>query len=173
MEIIDYPLKEFLQQPQELIDDYMSYLKFLQPIPTVKKVYHMKLKDVEFIKNNLYGEIVDVICMVEKRSVDMVLAMPITRLFGLYNSVKQQIENISKAEKNGLGGDGGDPRFEAVGGGAIMARYGIYNTILPLSEQFGWTVSQIENMPYSEIFTILLYNKDRENIQTKMSLIKI
>lgn len=174
MEIVNYDLKTFLEQPQETIDEYMGILKFAESIPTEKEVFHLKLKDVEFIKQELYGEITEVISKVQNLPVRLVETMPITRFFGLYNSVKEQIEVISRAEKNGLSSnDDSDPRFEAVGGNEIMGKYGILNTVVPLAEQFGWTIEQIENMSYSTIFSILLYNKDRSAIQTRMNKINI
>lgn len=172
MTITDYKLKDFLKQPQTTVDEYMGFLKYLDPIPTDREVFHLKLKHVEFIKQNLYGDISELVARVQKINNAEVMDMHILQFFGLYNSIKDQIEKITRAEKNSLS-EGGDPRFEAVGGGEIMAKYGIYNTILPLSEQFGWTIGQIENMPYSEVFSILRYNKDRTKVQSMMNQIKI
>lgn len=173
MQIVNYDLKTFLEQPQETIDEYMRILRFIEEVPTDQEVFHMKLKDVEFIKQELYGDIVEVIARVQRLPIRLVETMPITRFFGLYNSIKKQIETIRKGEENGLMSGEGDPRFEAVDGGKIMGKFGILNTLIPLAQQFGWSIEQIENMSYSLIFSILLYNKDVAKVQERMNKIKI
>jgi len=174
--IKNYRLKDFLTKDRELIAEYMNVLQFTAPVFTKKKVFHLKLKQVEFIKQNLNSNddkaIIKIISIVQKCKKKEILKMPIVKFFGLYNSVKEQIEKISNAEQNSLTTEITNIKWEAVNGSERMQKYAIYNTLDALAEGDILKYNKIMNLPYSEVFTKLLMEKEKKALQDEMNAIK-
>ena len=87
MNIENFKLIDFFNQPSELIAEYMTVMKFLKASKTRKQVFNMKLKKVEFIKSCLNSgidrDLIKMISKIEKISEEAVLEMPIIDFFGL------------------------------------------------------------------------------------------
>ena len=54
MIIENFTLSEYMNQPKEVIENYLTFLKYVHPKKTKQKVFHMKLKHVELIKKGWY-----------------------------------------------------------------------------------------------------------------------
>lgn len=176
-EIQNFKLKEFLNQDPELIQEYLVVLNYLKPVETVKEVFHMKLKHVEHIKQNLYSnedaELIKIVARVQGLKIEEVFDMEILTFFGVVASVKIQIDNISKAEDNRLSPSSINYKWEAVNGEARMSIFGIYNTLETLASGDILKYKKIMKIPYSEVFTKLLMNKTSSELQKEMDAIKI
>lgn len=175
-EIINFELKEFLKQEPELIESYVLALQFLKPTQTTKEVFHLKLKHVEHIKQNIYSnedaELIKIVAKVQGLSLEEVFKMKIVEFFGIVASVKKQINTISKAENNRLCPSEINFKWEAVNGDEKMSKFGIYNTLESLSGGDVLKYKRIMNLPYAEVFTALLMKKTATELQKEMEKIK-
>lgn len=175
-EITNYKLKDFFKQDLELIKSYLPILQLLKPIKTKNEVFHLKLKDVEFIKQNLTSteddSIIKIIAMVQDIKESQVLNLEIVEVFGIINSIRKQIERINKAELSSLSSDNTNIKFEAVNGAERLKKFGIYNTLNSLSNGDILKWSQIMELNYSDVFTKLLLDKTTNDIEVEMNNIK-
>ncbi|WP_431137468.1 hypothetical protein [Psychroserpens mesophilus] len=199
-EIKNYKLKDFLKQPTELILEYVEILRLLKPIETKYDIYNLKLKEVEFIKENLNltndETIIEIISMVQgyedyvtpkwltkilpskvvqylnAKKKRKVLNLRITEFFGLLNNVKNQLEQISKAEASSLTSEHTNIKWEQVNGSERLQKFGIYNTLDALADGDILKYDAIMNLEYSEVFTKLLMNKTNSDLQHEMQNIK-
>lgn len=176
MLITNYKLIDFMNQPPELIGQYLVVMKYIRPQATKCRILNMKLKHVEMIKQGINsGDDLDLIRMVSKIQgikKKAVLELPIIYFFGLIASIKEQVSLIIKAEENGLTPCYTDLKWEAVNGSERMSRFGIYNTLESLSGGDALKYKKYMNMDYSEIFTILLMRKTASELKYEMSQIK-
>ncbi|KQC33399.1 hypothetical protein AAU57_08790 [Nonlabens sp. YIK11] len=175
-EIKNYKLVDFLKQDRTLIDDYVSILSHSLPVPTKKELWFMKLKHVEFIKQNINStdddSIIQILKLTEGIKKKEVLNMTITKFFGKINSVKQQLETISKAEQQ-LESDHINPKWEAVDGSKRMAKFGILNILDNLANGDILKWEKVKNLQFSDVFTKLLMDKTKNDIQIEMNNVKI
>lgn len=176
MTIENYKIKDFLRKSPELISEYMVAFQYLKPIQTKKEVFHLKLKHVEFIKENIYSSednaILKVITKVQGIKLKEVFEMEILTFFGLFQSVKQQLEAIATAEEYRLAPNSVDVKWETVNGAKRMSVFGIYNTLDNLANGDILKYKKIMNLEYSEVFTVLCLKKEAAELQKEMSAIK-
>lgn len=176
MIIENFTLYEYLNQSPELIEQYLIALRYLKPIETKQPVYEMKLKDVEFFKNNINAsndlQLIEIVAMVQNCTKEDVLDIKIIEFFGLINSIREQIKVIVTAEENALTPSEINIKWELVQGSERMAKFGIYNTLESLSGGDALKYEAYMEMSYSEIFTILLMRKTASDIQSEMNKIK-
>lgn len=176
MEITNFKLIDFVNQEPEIIQEYMVALRYLNPLETKRKIFHMKLKHVEMIKKSLNSgndaDLIKIVGKVQKLKDKVVLDMPIIDFFGLVASIREQLKVIVQAEENGLTPSYIDPKWEAVNGSERMAKFGIYNTLDNLAGGDALKYKEYMNMNYSEVFTILLKRKEASDIQREMAAIK-
>lgn len=176
MKIENFKLIDFFNQKPELISEYLVVMKFIKPKETRKPIFEMKLKKVELIKRCLSSgsdrDLINMISKVEKITEENVLDLSIIDFFGLINSVKNQIEMISKAEENGLSSSVLDVKWIAVNGAERMSKFGIYNTLDRLTNKKPHLYKKYMNMIYSEIFMVLLKWKEEEDLNREMDSIK-
>ncbi|WP_048331019.1 hypothetical protein [Bizionia psychrotolerans] len=175
-EIKNFELGEFFKQSPELITDYVEILKHVQPIQTKNEIFHLKLKDVEFIKEHLMSnsdeEILDIISKVQGLKPKEVMKIKIVEFFGLMNSIKEQIIQINKAEASSLVSDHVNFKWEAVNGSERLQKFGIYNTLDSLSDGDILKWNAIMELPYSDVFMKLLINKTQSDLSYEMNQIK-
>ncbi|MEE1963551.1 hypothetical protein V1387_12710 [Allomuricauda taeanensis] len=169
--IKNYRLGQFLRQPQDTIDEYTYILRHLKPIDTKTPLMQLPLIEVDNIKTNLEADLLKIVATVQDTTEKQVLKMKILDFFGVVNSIRNQIETIIRAEQK-LQSQYPDPKWEMVGGSEKMARFGIYNTTIALAEQFNTSPQEIEQWQYGHVFTILLHNVTRHDLQHQMSKIK-
>jgi hypothetical protein len=175
-EIKNYKLVDFFKQPLELILDYVDILQHIEPVPTKNEVFHLKLKDVEFIKENILSDddeaLVEIIALVQGMEIKEMMKMEVVEFFGLFNSVKEQLITINKAEASSLVSTNTNFKWEAVNGSERLSKFGIYNTLETLSGGDILKWNQIMEIPYSDVFTKLLMNKTNNDLQEEMNQIK-
>lgn len=175
MRIDNFKLIDFFNQSPKLIGEYMVVMKYLKPSETRKRIFEMKLKKVELIKRCLTSgidrDLIKMVSEVEKISEEKVLDLTIIDFFRLVNSVKEQIELISRAEENGLSSSELNVKWLAVNGSERMGKFGIYNTLDKLTNKKPHLYSFYMNMVYSEVFTILLKWKEEEDLNREMDAI--
>ncbi|OCK42536.1 hypothetical protein BA195_10190 [Tenacibaculum soleae] len=175
-QITNFKLKEFYKQPIELIEDYVNILKNLEPQQTKNQVIHLKLKDVEFIKQNLTsendGDLISIISMVQGIKNSEVLHLDVIQVFSLINSIKEQIQKINRAELSSLSVDNTNIKWESVNGSERIAKFGIYNTIDNLAKGDILKWNAIFELPYSDVFMKLLMDKTNNDLQKEMEQIK-
>ncbi|WP_418513717.1 hypothetical protein [Corallibacter sp.] len=175
-EIKNYELRDFLKQDRKLINNYVEILQHINSLQTKNEVFHLKLKDVEFIKENLGSNsddsILKIISLVQGIPEEEVLKIKITDFFGLINSVKEQIIRINKAEASSLVSENTNFKWEAVNGSERLQKFGIYNTLESLSGGDILKWNQIMELPYSDVFMKLLLDKTNNDLQFEMQQIK-
>jgi len=136
----------------------------------------MKLKHVDFIKDNLMesdvGIIVKIISMVQKISTKEVYNMEIITLYGLLNSIRNQIDTIVQAELNSLCSNHANFKWESVNGSEKLHKFGIYNTLESVSNGDITKWKSIMNIPYSDIFTKMYMDRVKADLQMEMEQIK-
>lgn len=173
--IKNFKLKDFFQQDVKTINEYVLLLQWVEPIPTKNDIFYMKLRDVDFIKSNL-GEgdeaLIEIIARVQGIENDDVLEMEITKFFGLLNDVKKQIERINHAENVSLSETHPNIKWETVNGSERMAKFGIFNTLDNLAGGDILKYDKIMDITYADVFTKLLMDKTRNDLNIEMSKIK-
>ena len=176
MEIKNFKLIEYLNQPPKLIEEYLIVLRYIKPIETKQEIHFMSLRNVELIKTTIDSgndlDLIEIISKVQNCTKEEVLDIPIIEFFGLLNSVRQQLEKIIAAEENALTPSEVNVKFEIVDGMKRMSKFGIYNTLESLSGGDALKYEAYMNMTYSEIFTILLMRKTASDIQNEMNKLK-
>lgn len=174
-EIKNYRLREFLEQPAELQANYERILSKIQPLDVKRTLWDLKLKHIEELKQSGLedGEVLlKIIGKMNRLKVSEVLEMRIITYFRALLSLKEQFEQILKAEK-ALIPKHTNLKWEMVDGPKRMAKYGIYNTVIPLSKQLNKSFKGVLNMSFSEVYTVLMYNKDNSDLQHEMNNIKL
>ena len=176
MNIENFKLVEFYNQPSELIERYIVALQYIKPAETKRQVFNMKLKHVELVKETLASgndrDLIKVVAKVQKITKEEVLEMPIIEFFSIVNSIREQLKTIIKAEENALTPSKIDFNFEAVEGSERMAKFGIYNTLEALSGGDALKCQKYMNMEFAEIFTVLYMRKTSSDIREEMQEIE-
>ena len=173
-EITNFRLKEFLQQTPQLIEDYSKLLKNLEPQQTKNRIQDLKLKDVEFIKQNItsneaLGEIFE--SMEELNEADF-MNLRVTEFYALYNSILQQLENLMNMEDRELTPNHHNHKWEAVEGGKRLSKLGILPTIDNLAGGDILKYNEILELPYITVFKKLMLDRIKADIQHDMEKIK-
>lgn len=173
--IKNYSLKEFLQQDADLINSYLLYLKYLTPIPTKEELFHTAtLKQIDDLKTTQLKDfeiLITVLACLQKTTVEEIYKLKILEFYPLLLSLTSQFETILEQEK-ALIPKHTNKKWEQVGGSKIMSKYGIYNTLDSLAKGDILKWKSIYELPYSEVFTKLLMEKDISDLQHEMTLIK-
>ena len=175
--INNYKLKEFLKQDYQTQIEYYHILKNLEPIPTKNEIFYMSLKDVEEIKQLINSDddadLIHIITKVQGVEESEVLDMKIVEVFGLINSIQEQIQRIYKAELSSLSSDNTNIKWEAVNGSERIQKFGIYNTLNTLSNGDILKWNAILELPYADVFMKLLLDKTNNDLQTEMQNLKL
>lgn len=174
-EIKDYRLKDFLSLREADQIEYTRLLSYTKPIDTKKSLWDLKYKHVDRLKTEGledFNVFVDIVSKLQRINKKDVWNLRITEFFGLLNSLKEQLSKLVQAEKS-LAPREPNVKWEAVNGSQRMAKFGSYNTLIPLAAQLNTTIEAVNNMAYSEVFTIKLYNTTMGDIHKEMQGLKI
>lgn len=170
--INNYKLIEYMNQPPEVIELYLVMLRYIKPLETKQKVLNMSLEDVEFIRTSINSSedlsLIKIVSMVQELSEEEVLDLKIIEFFGLLNSIRKQFNTILDAEETAFTPSEVNVKWEMADGARRMAKFGIYNTLESLSGGDALKYKRYLDMPYSEVFTILLMRKEYSDIQAEM-----
>ncbi|MFC6858799.1 hypothetical protein [Zunongwangia atlantica] len=173
-EIKNYTLKEFLQQPPELIEEYSKLLKNLEPIETKNKIYELTLGEVEEIKQNFGNE--DALPHIYKYmhglSEDEFLKLKVTEFYALLNSITKQLENLLAMEERELTPKHHDTKWEMVEGSKRLGKLGILPTVDSLAGGDILKFQQVLDLKYITVFNKLRLDRIKADIQTDMDKIK-
>ena len=176
MIIENFKLIDYLNQAPEVIENYLIALRYVKGSETEQKIFNMKLKEVEMIRQNINSvndiDLIKIVAAVQKLDEKEVLDITIIDFFKLLNGIKEQLNIIIKAEENAFAPHEINMKWEQVEGSQRMSKFGIYNTLESLSGGDALKYKEYMEMEYSEIFTILLMRKTAADIQSDMSKIK-
>lgn len=175
MTIENFKLFDFLHKPDDLQVEYTKLLMCINPVDTKRALMDLKLKQVERIKLSKLSDmelIIKTISKLQRTDINSVLEMRITDFFPLLVSLKNELEVLVRAESQ-LVPSVPNLKWEIVNGSKRIAKFGIYNTLIPLSKQLGVTMKEVNNMKYSEVFTVLYSNKVNQDLQREMNEIKL
>lgn len=154
----------------------MSLLKFLKPVDTKRRLFDLKLRDVQDTKDSLsegtFEELIKCVSIVEDIDTDAVLKMRIVDFWGRIMSIKKQIEDINHMERVSLTSEHANYKWEAVNGGERMSRFGIYNTLDTLSGGDILKYEAVYDLPYADVFTKLYMNRLKGDLEIEMSQLK-
>lgn len=175
-DIKNYRLKDLFKKDKQIVDDYINILQWVKPVETKRQVFYMKLKHVDFMKQHVSASddesIIKIVGLVQKLNKTEVMNLPITEFFGIWNSVKQQIEQITDAELNSLSSEYPNVKWEAVNGREKLEKFGIYNILDNLADGDILKYKKIMNLSYADVFTKLLLDKTKEDLLRQMDKIK-
>ena len=174
--IENFTLIEFATKPKELIEEYLIALRYVPARKTKKQLFHMKLKHVEMIKQNINSsedvDLIKIVAKVQEVKKENIYKLKIIEFFGLLNSIRDQLKQIIEAETTGLTSENIDYKWEMVEGSQRMSKFGIYNTLENLSGGDILKYKEIKNLKYSEVFMVLLMKKTASDIRADMAKIK-
>lgn len=175
-DIINYKLKTFLRKDTELIQNYITLLSHLVPVPVKKEVFYMKLKKVQDIKelvaDGTLMSLIKVVQMTDKVSDEDILEMKILDFFPRVNDVIRQLKEIRHAEEVSLQSKHSSFKWEAVNGSERMSKFGIYNTLDNLAKGKIWKYKKILNLSYADVFTKLYMDTVKGDLDNEMNTIK-
>lgn len=171
-EIINYKLKDFLEQDEDLILEYSNILKLIEPTPTKHQLHEMTLREVESIKviindpehlpevfNYFQGD-------------DKIENIKIVEFYGIINSITNQLENLLRMETRELVSEHTDFKWEAVDGSQRISKLGILPMIDNLALGNILKYEEILNLPYMTVFNNLRMKRILKDIQHDMDKIK-
>lgn len=173
--IKDYVLEDFVKLGEAEQIELSRLLTYTKPIETKKDLFELKLKHVEELKDE--GEtnfeiFVKTIARMEGVKPKNIWKMRITEFFGKINYLKEKLKQLIDAEKS-LSPQHTDLKWEAVEGSKRMAKFGIYNVLIPLAKQLNTTIEGVFNMEYGEVFTVRYYNAAMSDLHKEMEGIKL
>lgn len=196
--IIDYKLKDFLRITDiNLITNYLIVLDLLKPLKSIDNPNYSKWKiwskkepkqliikalrelsfaDVTNIRNyfneaSIEG-VIDSLKLVSGLTEKQILSLTITQFYGIINYIKEDLIAISYMEINELTDDSFDINLESINATGRMAKFGVLNTIDSLAKEDVLKWSEIEKLPYMTVFTKLLMDKEKNNIQRELNEIQ-
>lgn len=190
--IVDYKFKDFIKlEDSELIEKYLLILEFIKPINEVenpnyyswdndkpkiikiKPLLELSFGQVTEIRNNFNNatidSIIESISIVTGLQNKEIFKFTITRIYGIINSIKEQLEIISSMEINELSDEEDDIDLITVNANERMAKFGVLNTIDSLANGDLLKWDEIEKLPYLTVFTKLKMDKEKNKIQKEVS----
>ncbi|MEW5675554.1 hypothetical protein ABGT15_04515 [Flavobacterium enshiense] len=196
--IIDYKLSEFLQITDiNLITNYLFVLDLLKPLKSIdnprfkrwkiwsnkepkqliiKAPRELTFADVTNIRNyfneaTIHG-VIESVKLVSGLSEREILELRITQFYGIINFMKEDLIQLANMEINELSDDSFDMNLESVNAKGRMARFGVLNTIDSLAKEDILRWEEIEKLPYMTVFTKLLMDKEKNDIQRELAEIQ-
>lgn len=175
MQIKNYTFEDFIKMDQDTVDEYMVILRNIKNVDTDTKVNQLTLKEVDDLKkgqlNPTNNNLIAMVAMVQSIEEDVAMKLPIVSFIPIYLSIVEQLEHLVNGEQQ-LVPAHTNLKWEMVEGSVKMGKFGLFNTTISLAEQFNTTPQEIEKWKYSYVFTILLHNTVKGNLQYEMSKIK-
>lgn len=175
-DIINYKVSQFLRKDIKVIEQYINVLKYLKPYETKKKIFDLRLRDVQDTKDNLaagtFEDIIKCVMLTEELTYEEVLKMGIVEFWGLVKSITKQIEDINHMESVSLTSEYPNFKWEAVGGSEKLSKFGIYNTLDKLSDGDILKYEAILDLPYADVFVKLYMDRIKGDLQHEMSQLK-
>lgn len=173
-ELTNYKLGEFLKKDVNLITEYTTILKYLEPIPTANKLQNLSLRDVEYIKKNINNDaaLAEIFKSVEGIDEAQLMKMKITTFYGLYNSIIKQLEGIINAESKHLVSEHSNYKWEAVEGSKRLSVLGILPMIDNLAGGDLLKYESILDITYQTVFKKLMLDTLKSDIQHDMEKLK-
>lgn len=173
-DIRNYKLSEFMKQDISLIEEYISVLRLLEPIPTQKKLIELTLGDVEFIKQNInedesLPEILELMHGVKEIDLQN---MRIITFYSLLNDIVKQLENIISAEQHHLTPKHTNVKWEAVEGSKRLSVLGVMPMVDTLAGGDILKYDEILDMNYETVFNKLVLDTIRGDLEYEMNKIK-
>lgn len=175
-EMFNFKLKEFAQQSEELVLEYLNILSYKKG-NTKNKIFHLKVKEVDYIKKHIFSEndnvLIEIVAKVQDLSKKDVYNLGIIQFFSILNSIKEQIIELSKKEVNALTPNKKNIKWELVNGSKRVEKFGILNTLESLANKDLSKYEEIKNMKYSFVFGVLAMRKVYKDISDEMDAIKL
>jgi len=187
---IDYQFKDFIKiNDTELIDTYLFILEHLNPLDEIvnpnykwwnKELYKLKIQpiielsfeQVTNIRNNFNEAsiqgIIDSIAIITGLKNNNIERFKISVFYGIINSIKEQLEQITNIEINELTDDEEDIDLLSVNASERMAKFGAINTIDSLANNDVLKWSEIEKLPYLTVFTKLKMDREKARINKEI-----
>lgn len=193
--IIDYKLKDFLKITDiNLITNYLIVLDLLKPLKVIDNPRFKKWKiwsknepkqliikaprelsfaDVTNIRN-YFNEaspngIIESVKLVSGLAENEILSLTITKFYGIINYIKEDLIALSYMEMNELSDDSFDINLESINANGRMAKFGVLNTIDSLAKEDILRWEEIEKLPYMTVFTKLMMDKEKADIQRELA----
>lgn len=173
-ELTNYQLGSFLKQDADLITQYTAVLKYLEPIPTAKKLQDLTLREVEYIKKNIANDaaLPEIFKYIEGIDEKQLMKMRITTFYGLYNSLLKQLEGILNAEDTHLTSIHSNYKWEAVEGSKRLSVLGIIPMVDNLAGGDILKYEEILDIPYQTVFKKLMLDTIKGDIQQDIDKLK-
>lgn len=189
--IINYKISEFLQiQDENLIQSYMVILDLLEPLKEINnpiyKWYKNQPKTIQIkpIKELSFGEVSNIkdnfnegsiqgifeaITLITGLKDKHIIGFTILEFYGIISNIKSELIELANLEMDNLADDTFDVNVDAVNAKQRMTRFGVLNVIDSLAKEdiLKWT--EIEKLPYLTVYTKLLMDKTKNDIQAEIA----
>lgn len=155
VQLINEALK-FLHEPIDEIEptNYVND-EVILPVDIGEEPFHKKIEAVEAVKSN------DIIQLIKTYSDIDVSSFNCYHVFGLFNYLIKQLEDILEREKEMLKSNLTKRQINA--GIHEFDKLGDFNIIDMIARNYNYTHAQVEQLPYNLVFLILL----KQNISSK------
>lgn len=174
-ELENYALSVFLSKDDDTIREYADALKYITEVPTVNKLVNLKLREVEYIKTNInnQGALSRIFLYMEGLDEKQLMQMKVVTFFGLFKSIKKQLEHILTKESELLTPKQSNYKWEAVEGSKRLSVLGSLPMIDNLAGGDPLKYEAILELPYKTILHKLYLDTIKSDIQYDMDKIKI
>lgn len=178
IQLKDISVEELFNLPENQFLEYQRILSNLKPKP-----FFGHFKSTEFIDLN-FGEVseimesldtleglTNVFCSVFKMKQSHFKNGKCTDFFYAFNWIKSQIKQIQETEEfafNHKDFSGEAEKWKEANQGRLD-KFGILNATVMLGKQFGVLPSQIEALPYHEVFGMLYHGKEFSQVQKEFN----
>lgn len=89
--------------------------------------------------------------------------------FAHYNHLRKEVEQVNEREQL----LSYEPTIEEEAAGIeVFGKFGYFGQIRSIAKQYGWTLEYVKELPYSTAFTILLYDKEEADFNTRLMKIR-
>jgi len=174
--LVNYKFKDFLTIDPKVAEEYIDFLAYLKPKETAQQVFYMTLGEVQDIRDLMQqgrlDDLKEIVKKVQKLNEDEIGQMRIVDFFGLSRSIKDQIEEIARAERTSLTGKAYNQKWEAVNGAEKLAKFGIYNVLDKLAKGDIFKYEKALKLIYADVFTKLYRDTVIDDLEYEMSKMK-
>ncbi|MCG2611513.1 hypothetical protein LZZ90_08330 [Flavobacterium sp. SM15] len=196
--IIDYKVKDFFQLTDyRLIAEYEVILHLLKPLKVIDNPNYNKYKFwdkntsktiqitdrnsftfgernelADYFNEGNFESVIEGMKLVTGLSEKQIFDFTITKFYGIINHIQKELIDISNMEIDALSDDSFDINLESVNAKGRMAKFGVLNIIDSLAKEDVTKWIEIEKLPYMTVFSKLLMDKEKANIQKELDEIQ-
>ena len=188
MTITNYKIKEFVTQESELVQEYLSVLKFLKPSSSIKfkerfiinkdisteplntKSYGVVEKIKMKLENGSFSNLIECVKLMFGLNENQIINLRITQFYAGLNYVISEAERLITNENTVFESEP-DLDLQSAGADSLKA-FKVFPTIYELAGGNPLNFEKIEALQYDIVFTTLAYKNIKAKVEKKYYEIK-